>query len=128
MWPNPQETGDLVTFTEEILNRKLHFLCSVQQDLKCLWKREQESSHFCIIALIPSQSVPPNITFKPAGHWHLNEPGVLIQFPPPHGRGILSVHSLISMEKQWRLIFSYILKRKLFCKPQSRNTAHKYRE
>ena len=27
MWPNPQETSDLVTFTEEILNRELHFLC-----------------------------------------------------------------------------------------------------
>ena len=26
---NPQETTDLVTFTEEILNGKLHFLCSV---------------------------------------------------------------------------------------------------
>ena len=23
MWPNPQETADLVTFTEESLNRKL---------------------------------------------------------------------------------------------------------
>ena len=29
MWPNPQETADLVTFTEEIPNGKLHFLCSV---------------------------------------------------------------------------------------------------
>ena len=28
MLPNPQETADLVTFTEEILNGKLHFLCS----------------------------------------------------------------------------------------------------
>ena len=28
MWPNPQETADLVTFTEEFLNGKLHFLCS----------------------------------------------------------------------------------------------------
>ena len=28
MWPNPQET---VTFTEEILNGKLHFLCSDQR-------------------------------------------------------------------------------------------------
>ena len=28
MGPNPQETADLVTFTEEILNGKLHFLCS----------------------------------------------------------------------------------------------------
>ena len=27
MWPNPQKTAGLVTFTEEILNGKLHFLC-----------------------------------------------------------------------------------------------------
>ena len=25
MWPNPQESADLATFTEEILNGKLHF-------------------------------------------------------------------------------------------------------
>ena len=29
MWPYPQETADLVTFTKEILKGKLHFLCSV---------------------------------------------------------------------------------------------------
>ena len=29
MWPNPQFSADLATFTEEILNGKLHFLCSV---------------------------------------------------------------------------------------------------
>ena len=28
MCPNPQFPVDLVTFTEEILNGKLHFLCS----------------------------------------------------------------------------------------------------
>ena len=28
MRPNPQETADLVTFSEETLNGKLHFLCS----------------------------------------------------------------------------------------------------
>ena len=28
MWPNPQETANLVRFTEEILNGKLHFLYS----------------------------------------------------------------------------------------------------
>ena len=28
MWPNPQETADLVTYNEEILNGKFHFLCS----------------------------------------------------------------------------------------------------
>ena len=29
MLPNTQENVDLVTFTEEFLNEKLHFLCSV---------------------------------------------------------------------------------------------------
>ena len=29
MWPNPQFPVDLVTFTEEILDEKLHFFCSV---------------------------------------------------------------------------------------------------
>ena len=28
MWPNPQETADLVIFTEETLNGRLYFLCS----------------------------------------------------------------------------------------------------
>ena len=28
MRPNPHETADLVTVTEEILNGQLHFLCS----------------------------------------------------------------------------------------------------
>ena len=29
MWPNPQVSAYLVTFTEEVLNWKLHFLSSV---------------------------------------------------------------------------------------------------
>ena len=33
MWPNPQETADLLTFTGEILNGKFHFLFSVSWDL-----------------------------------------------------------------------------------------------
>ena len=28
MGPNPQETADLITFTEKILNEKLRYLCS----------------------------------------------------------------------------------------------------
>ena len=31
MWPNPQETTDLVIFTEEILNGKLYFLSRVSE-------------------------------------------------------------------------------------------------
>ena len=33
MWPDSQETPNLVTFTEEILNGKFHVLCSVSRDL-----------------------------------------------------------------------------------------------
>ena len=36
MWPNPQETSDLVTFTEELLHGKLHFLCSERNILGTL--------------------------------------------------------------------------------------------
>ena len=32
MWPNPQETEELVKFTEEILNEKFHFLRSVKSE------------------------------------------------------------------------------------------------
>ena len=32
MRPNPQFSGDLVTFTEEILSRKLHFLWSASEN------------------------------------------------------------------------------------------------
>ena len=32
MRPNPQKTADLVTFTEEILNGKIHFLCSAWEN------------------------------------------------------------------------------------------------
>ena len=33
MWTNLQETADLVTLNEEILNGKLHFLCSEIQKI-----------------------------------------------------------------------------------------------
>ena len=33
MWPNPQETADFVTFSQEILNGKHHFLCRVNWKL-----------------------------------------------------------------------------------------------
>ena len=33
MWPNPQISADLVTFTEEILNGKLPVLCGVKSEL-----------------------------------------------------------------------------------------------
>ena len=38
MWPNPKETADLVTFTEEIYNEKFHALCSVCLICECIYK------------------------------------------------------------------------------------------
>ena len=35
MWPNTQFSADLVTFTEEIFNGKLRFLCSVPLNSAC---------------------------------------------------------------------------------------------
>ena len=45
MWPNPQETADLVKFTEEILNGKLHFLCGDISDTS------RERSDLCNVML-----------------------------------------------------------------------------
>ena len=39
MWPNPQETADLVALTEEILNGKLYFFAQWSLDsLKYRWE------------------------------------------------------------------------------------------
>ena len=35
MLPNPQFPADLITFTEEILTGKLHFLCSTNDYIQC---------------------------------------------------------------------------------------------
>ena len=42
MWPPPQETADLVTFTEETLNGKLHSLCNEKYENSC---SNQENGH-----------------------------------------------------------------------------------
>ena len=44
----PQETMDLVTFTEEIHNAKLHFLCSVKQSQEHLKSNETRKKLFII--------------------------------------------------------------------------------
>ena len=38
MWLNLQETADLVTFTEEVLDGKLHFLCSLSTLVDLHWQ------------------------------------------------------------------------------------------
>ena len=43
MWPNPQLPADLVTFSEEIFNGKLHFLCSDAINITKLMKNDIET-------------------------------------------------------------------------------------
>ena len=72
MWPNPQETADLVTFAEEIFNGKLHFLCSdiillhLKQFLDC-W-------YFFIIFDYPIIFYPLSPGVHEKGNTHLNKP------------------------------------------------------
>ena len=47
MWPNPQKTADLVTFIEEILQRKLHFLCSEYHNY--------EGSYYCFVLVVAKE-------------------------------------------------------------------------
>ena len=49
MWPNPQETADLVTYTEEIFNGKLLFLCS---DSIEVLKSASEKISLCICSIL----------------------------------------------------------------------------
>ena len=67
MWPNPQETADLVTFTEEILNEKLHLLCSVISCLsRNLFGKNSKINYLCFHILI-NNAVQPEISLNKLG-------------------------------------------------------------
>ena len=70
MWPNPQETADLVTFTEEILNRKLSFFCSVSMSLQ---NANIQSNIVCDFGFILSIMAPVEsylVGKNPVFGWH----------------------------------------------------------
>ena len=53
MWPNQQEPADLVTFTEEILNGKLYFLCSeVIEEIDCSAYSEESNSEIAMLSIL----------------------------------------------------------------------------
>ena len=54
MWPDPQETADLVAFTEEILNWNFIFLCSESGKIK--------NFHKWFWSLRDSHPYPKNLT------------------------------------------------------------------
>ena len=45
MWPNEQFPADLVTFTEEILSGKVHFLCSAGSIAEFLLIKIENKAH-----------------------------------------------------------------------------------
>ena len=47
MWPNPQETVDLITFTGEIGSGKLYFLCSEWRLLGIIKTRKKGYKVMC---------------------------------------------------------------------------------
>ena len=51
MWQNPQESADLL-FTEEILNGKLHFLCSVKTNKQFFLSPEVKLKALFVVAVI----------------------------------------------------------------------------
>ena len=57
MWPNPQFSVDLATFTDKIVNRKLHFLCS-KDDIRHDASRSIQGlcSYFIPVSLTLSES------------------------------------------------------------------------
>ena len=58
MWPNPQLSLDLVTFTEKILYGKLHFLCS---DIN-KWVHSKKTNSKINILEILEYKIQPEIT------------------------------------------------------------------
>ena len=57
MWPNPLETAGLVTFTEEIPNGKLRFLCSEMTSTKVTFWAKTAGSKIFFFYFINSENV-----------------------------------------------------------------------
>ena len=67
MWPNLQQTADLVTFTEEIFNGKLHFLCSAGSRIPSEFFKNTvfiDYNH-AIASVCSQQTTPAKVFFHP---------------------------------------------------------------
>ena len=58
MWPDPQETADLVLFTKEILNCKLLFLCSV---LSIIFREKMNLHEFNFVSVLLHSHICRNL-------------------------------------------------------------------
>ena len=50
MWPNPQFPADLVTFTEEIINGKVHLYSACEWVITKEWKLKQLTATYFIFS------------------------------------------------------------------------------
>ena len=58
MWPNPQETADLVTFTEEIYNGKL-IICAVSSSFhKVYWPENARKLEYTVFSKAVTKKAP----------------------------------------------------------------------
>ena len=73
MWPNPKFAADLVTFTEEIFNGKLHFLCSVVvNELKeTTFKNIHQYSFLCTIDHFLKVTSAKNYSLSSGNPWYV---------------------------------------------------------
>ena len=62
MWPNPQEPAHLVTFTEENLNGKLNFLCSVT--ILILYIHSERNKRIWLLRRQSANDIKSNITIN----------------------------------------------------------------
>ena len=68
MWPNTQFPEDLVTFTEEILNRKFHFLCSEKNSIIKGWNYMSREPYKLFFV---TKKIPPKIK-QTGSEWHFS--------------------------------------------------------
>ena len=76
MWLNPQGTVDLVTFTEEILNGKLHFLYSAIHSYSSFKSKFSIKDFFIFCALSLVRLFPfqrPELDLGPANQTKSNQ-------------------------------------------------------
>ena len=61
MWPNPQLPVDLYTFTEEVFNGKLHFLCSGYCMVWSNYMKLNEDKSHLLVAVHKHENVWTNV-------------------------------------------------------------------
>ena len=103
--PNPQKTVDLVPFTEEILNGKIHFLCSVW--IPCIsMDKPYFISNERLLALLKIQFLS-----KLLDNWQCNAISIVPIFPQKEGNeGLWTCNCRLAQMHSENRIINYMSK------------------